>query len=135
MGIPTSFPAMFSKGDNFVSSCLLTLRMKSSQHGIYYLKKHLFRWDQILSFREDPKHMGGNNENDRVASHESVPIRLEARNRAPDIVGSEDNSSLIYPITLRGRWWTPQMTTTISFHLVLSSVAQVELASLSLSIP
>ena len=49
--------------------------------------------------------MGGNNENDRVASPESVPIRLEARNRAPDMVGSEDNSNLVYPITLRGRWW------------------------------
>ena len=40
----------------------------------------------------------------------------------------KDGQGLVYPITLWGRWGTRDDFTTISFHLVLSSAARVELA-------
>ena len=66
-----------SKGEILVTICLPTLKMKSSQ-----------KWGQVLweefalvganscPYKMTPFYMGGNNDNDRVASPESVSIHL-----------------------------------------------------------
>ena len=64
MGTPPSFSAMFSKGDNFCDFlCLLT-------------------WMGASSFLHEltPIYMGGNNENDRVASPKVYPYSLRLDN-------------------------------------------------------
>ena len=72
MGTSPPFSAKFSKGDNF--------------YDFAYLKDEVFpKWCLLLKericsngsklFHEmTSNHMGGNNENDRVASPESVPM-------------------------------------------------------------
>ena len=50
MGAPPSFSVMFSKGDVFLTTCLLTCRTKSSQKGSTLKGKNLLQWEQILSF-------------------------------------------------------------------------------------
>ena len=77
-GYTTSFSAMFSKGDNFGDFLFA------------YLRDEVFpKWGQLLKewicsdgskffpFWDDPIHIGGNNENDRIASPEIVPIHLD----------------------------------------------------------
>ena len=49
-GTPPCFPAMFSKDDIFVTSCLLTWRTKASPKGSSLKEKNLLRREQILSF-------------------------------------------------------------------------------------
>ena len=80
MGSPPSFSTMFSKGNNFLRQsvmCSLTWRTKSSQNGVFSLRKEFaLVGANSFPYEMTPIHMGGNNENDRVASPESVPIHL-----------------------------------------------------------
>ena len=65
MGTHPSFSTMFSKGEILVTVCLPTLKMKSSQNGVTSYGKNIYEF-----------YMGGNYDNDRVASPESVSIHL-----------------------------------------------------------
>ena len=66
MGTHPSFSNMFSKGEILVTVCLPTLKMKSSQNGV----------KSFCPYKMTPFYMGGNYDNDRVASPESVSIHL-----------------------------------------------------------
>ena len=77
MGTHPSFSTMFSKGEIFVTVCLPTFKMKSSQKWGQVL------WEEFASvganscpYKMTPFYMGGNYDNDRVASPESVSIHL-----------------------------------------------------------
>ena len=67
MGTPQSFPAMFSKGDNF------------RDFPFAYLEGAVFPKWNLLSFLYEmtPIYMEGNNENDKIAFLESASIRLK----------------------------------------------------------
>ena len=68
-GYTPSFPAMFSKGDNFHDFLFAYLeKMGSTLKG-----KIASMGANSLFYEMTPIYMGGNNENDRVASPESVP--------------------------------------------------------------
>ena len=63
---------MFLKGDNFCNLLFAYLEDNGS--------KFFPLWD-------DPVYMGGDNENDRVASAESVPIHLKEKDSHPILEG------------------------------------------------
>ena len=66
---------MFSKGDNFsrFPGCLSGVRSLPKM-GSTLKGKNLLPAEQILFFKSRPLMMEGKNENDRVISHEIVPI-------------------------------------------------------------
>ena len=61
-----------------MTSYLLTWMLKSSQNGIYSKRKEsALVGENSYLYGKNPIYMGGNNENDRVTSPESVPIQLK----------------------------------------------------------
>ena len=72
MDTPPSFSAMFSKETNFVTSCLLALRTKSSQNGSTLKGKNWLRWEQIFFFHMlTPIEMGG-----KMKMTELLPLKV-----------------------------------------------------------
>ena len=71
------FFAISTKGNNFMTSCLLSRTMKPFQNGVYLKGKNLLLGEQILSFKSDPIEKRDKDENGRVASPESVSIHLK----------------------------------------------------------
>ena len=73
MGTPASFSAMFSKGDNFMTSCLLPWRMKSSQTWVYsFMNEFALVGANSFLYEMTPIYIGGSNENDRVTFPEYI---------------------------------------------------------------
>ena len=70
MGTPPSFSAMFSKGDNL---CDFLENEVFPKWGLL-LKKRLYSNGPHSFLHEMTPILGGNNENNRAASPESVPI-------------------------------------------------------------
>ena len=74
----------FQRETKFLTSCLLTWRTKSALNEVYS-ERNEFAPLGANSFLEEMTtvYMGGNNENDRVASPESVPIHLNSVGSCP----------------------------------------------------
>ena len=75
MGTHPSFSTMFSNGEILMTVCLPTLKIKSKWGQVL--------WEEFASvganscpYKMTPFYMGGNYDNDRVASPESVSIHL-----------------------------------------------------------
>ena len=71
------FLLYFQRETNFVTSCLLTWKTKSSKNGVCSYKEFAPMGVNSFLFEMISIYLGSNNENDRVASPESVPICLK----------------------------------------------------------
>ena len=77
--ISTFFRHVFNGRQFFATSCLLTYRSKSSQTGSTLKgKTYAPMWANPFLYKMTLIYMGDNNENDRVASPESVSIHLKS---------------------------------------------------------
>ena len=77
MGTPPSFSTLFSKGGN-IGDCLFA-HLKAeviSKWGLVLWEEFALVGANSCPYKMTPIYMGGNYDNDRVASHESVSIHL-----------------------------------------------------------
>ena len=77
MSKPSSFSAMFSKGDIFCYFLCLPGEQSFPKWGLFSRKEFAPMGANSFPYEVIPIYMGGNNENDRVDSPESVPIHLK----------------------------------------------------------
>ena len=68
---------MFSKRDNFRGFVFAYLEDEYPKMGSTFKGMNVLRWEHFFSFEITPIYKGGNNENAKVASPESVPIHLK----------------------------------------------------------
>ena len=84
IGIPPSFSSMFSKGDNFLDFLLAYLEDEVFPKWGLFLKERICSMGaNSFSYEMTPIIMSGNNENDRVALPESIPIHFNCSSFLP----------------------------------------------------
>ena len=77
---------MFSKRDNFRGFLFAYLEDEYPKMGSTFKGMNVLRWEHFFSFEITPIYKGGNNENAKVASPESVPIHLKELLTAKNLV-------------------------------------------------
>ena len=83
MDVLLSFPAMFSKGDSFSNFRFAYLEDSFHKMESTLLRKKFAQMGaNFFLYVVTSIFMGGNNENDRVASPESLPIYLKSQVQA-----------------------------------------------------